>query len=95
MFDPSQMIRRSPDLVFAEIDDEAVAMSAAKGVCYGLDSIGLRVLQLTDNGGASLGAICAELVAEYAVDDQTCARDVSDLVADLEAEGLVRLERTV
>lgn len=82
---------RSSDLVFAEVDGEAVAMSAAKGVCYGLDGIGLRVLQLID-GKASVGQICARLEAEYEVDDETCTRDVSDLLASLVAEGLVTLE---
>jgi hypothetical protein len=87
----AEAVIRSRDLVFAEVDGEAVAMSAAKGVCYGLDAIGLRVLQLID-GQASVGEICARLEGEYEVDAETCARDVTDLLANLAAEGLVTLE---
>jgi hypothetical protein len=87
----ADVVIHSSDLVFAEVDGEAVAMSAAKGVCYGLDAIGLRVLQLID-GEASVGEICARLETEYEVDQETCVRDVSDLLANLVAEGLVTLE---
>lgn len=92
MIDNAQRVRRGEDLIFAEVDGEAVAMSAAKGLCFGLDDIGLRVLQMIDRE-MSVTAICAQLVVEYDVDEQTCRRDVADLLARLEAEGLVKLDR--
>jgi len=86
-------IERCGDLIFAEVDGEAVALSASQGVCYGLDSIGLRVLQLIDTP-ATIAVLCGRLAAEYDVDDDTCQRDVIDLLAQLEAEGLVAVDRT-
>lgn len=91
MLDSTERVRRGDDLIFAEVDGEAVAMSAAKGLCFGLDAIGLRVLQMVDQE-MSVEAICAQLVSEYDVDGPTCERDIKDLLASLEAEGLVTLE---
>jgi hypothetical protein len=89
---PKDMIARSHDLVFAEVDGEAVALSAAQGTCYGLDTIGLRVLQLIDPP-ATVSDICRRLTAEYEVDAATCETDTINLLKELEIEGLVVVEQ--
>lgn len=88
----SDVISRDGDLVFAEVDGEAVALNAARGLCYGLDGVGLRLLQLIDSP-ATLAEICARLTAEYDVDSSTCEQDVADLIDNLAAEGLVIAQR--
>lgn len=88
------MISRDGNLIFAEVHGEAVALNAARGVCYGLDGVGLRVLQLIDPP-ATLAEICARLNAEYEVDPSTCEQDVADLIDNLAAEGLVIVQRDV
>lgn len=90
----SDLISRDGDLIFAEVDGEAVALNAARGLCYGLDAVGLRVLQLIDPP-ATLAEVCARLIAEYEVDDATCEQDVADLIDHLMAEGLVKVQRGV
>jgi hypothetical protein len=85
-------VRRGADLIFAEVDGEAVALSAARGACYGLDGVGLRVLQLIDPP-TTVAEICRRLTAEYDVDESTCETDIVDLLEDLETEGLVKVER--
>lgn len=82
------VISRDGDLIFAEIGGEAVALNAARGLCYGLDSVGLRVLQLIEQP-ATLAEICERLMAEYEVAPSTCEQDVADLIDKLAAEGLV------
>jgi hypothetical protein len=88
----TDVVGRSQDLVFAEVDGEAVALSAAQGTCYGLDGIGLRVLQLIDPP-TTIGEICQRLTAEYDVDASTCETDTVNLLKELEIEGLVVVER--
>lgn len=88
----ADLVGRSQDLVFAEVDGEAVALSAAQGTCYGLDGIGLRVLQLIDPP-TTIGEICRRLTAEYDVDLATCETDTVNLLEELETEGLVVIER--
>jgi len=86
------LVRRSADLIFAEVDGEAVALSASKGVCYGLDGVGLRVLQFIETP-ATIEDVCRRLTTEYDVDVSTCERDIVDLLENLETEGLVVVER--
>lgn len=88
------MIFRDGDLIFAEVDGEAVALNAARGLCYGLDGIGLRVLQLIDPP-ATLAEICVRLTAEFDVDAATCERDVRDLIDEMRKEGLVVVQGAV
>lgn len=88
------VICRDDGLIFAEVDGEAVALNTARGLCYGLDGVGLRVLQLIDPP-ATLAEVCARLTAEYAIDPETCERDVGDLIDTLAAEGLVIVQRDV
>jgi hypothetical protein len=88
----ASIVGHGPDLIFAEVDGEAVALSAARGVCYGLDGIGLRLLQLSDPP-ATIGEIGRALTGEYEVDEETCVRDIANLVSDLESEGLVVVKR--
>lgn len=90
----SDVISQDGDLIFAEVDGEAVALNAARGLCYGLDRVGLRVLQLI-NPPATLADVCTRLIAEFDVDADSCRRDVGDLIDDLAAEGLVIVNRNV
>lgn len=89
---PDDRIARSGDLVFAEIDGEAVALSIPKSACYGLNHVGLRILQFIDTP-TSVNDICERLVTVYEVDPEICERDVIDLLSELEREGLVDIER--
>jgi hypothetical protein len=82
------IVGHGEDLVFAEVDGEAVALSIAQGACYGLDEIGLRILQLIEPP-MTIGEICRRLSAEFDVDEPTCEIDVINLLAELETEGLV------
>jgi hypothetical protein len=86
-----QRVVRTPSALSAEIDGEIVALDVAKGACYGLDRIGSRIWSLISEPIA-IEAVCAILAEAYDVDDATCERDVSDLLAELAVEGLVRLE---
>jgi len=85
-------LKRGADLIFAEVDGEAVALSAARGVCYGLDGVGLRVLQLIEPP-ATIAEVCRRLTSEYEVDDSICQTEIVKLLEDLETEGLVVVER--
>ncbi len=81
---------QSASALAAEIDGEVVALDVDKGVCYGLDPIGSRIWAMLAQP-KSLAAICVAMTDAYDIDDATCERDVGELLADLAAEGLVRL----
>lgn len=65
-----------------------MALDVSRGVCFGLNEVGLRILQMLESP-ASVEDICGDLLAVYEVDRATCEADVVALLADLEAEGLI------
>lgn len=76
-------------VVFQTVDDELVLLDLDSGVYYGLDRVGARIWRLLAEHGEPRRALEA-LIAEYEVAPERAAADLVDLVAELEARGLVR-----
>ena len=83
--------RQAGHLVTGEVNGEVVALDVSGGECYGLNKVGSRVWSLLATP-ASLREICAILVKEYEIDVATCEREVSSLLDDLRAAGLITLQ---
>ena len=79
---------RRDGLIEAEIDDEIVALSIQRGVCYGMNRVASRIWNLLTKP-IRICDLCAALVAAYAVDPEVCKRQVLDLLEELRAEGLI------
>ena len=82
-------IIRCEDLLEADVNGEIVALHIDKGQCYGMNSVASRIWQLLAEP-TSPEQICARLVEEYEVDPAACRADVDALLADLQAEGLIK-----
>lgn len=83
------IVQRVDDgLLTTVVDDELIGMSVENGTCYGLNEVATRIWDLLA-GPRSMGAVCAQLTDEYAIDDATCRREVAALVAALSNAGLV------
>jgi len=78
------------DQVSAELDGEAVILSLADGVYYGLNPVGASVWTLLEQP-RTVGELRDAVVAEYDVDAPTAEADLRALLADLAARGLVEL----
>ena len=83
-------VRISDDAIFRELGDEAVVLDLASGTYFGLNGVALRIWQLIDRFG-SLQAVRDALVNEFDVDAATATRDLSSLVHELSARGLVEI----
>lgn len=89
--DMDSRVRRSGSdrFVYVEVDDELVFMDVGKGTFYSLKEAGIRCWRLIDGGGLTVGALVQGLREEYEVDEETCRRDLSVLLDELAAVGLV------
>jgi hypothetical protein len=78
----------SSGVVFAELDAEAILLNTRTGIYFGLDSVATRIWTLL---GQDLGdeQIHALLCEEYAVDADELWSDLSCLLEQLEANGLI------
>ncbi len=80
--------RQDGDLVTTRIDGELVGMSVEQGACYGFDAVATRLWVLLENP-LTLDALCAQLVAEFEVEDDACHSDVLAFLTELRGEGLI------
>lgn len=85
-------VRISADVIFRDLEGEAVLLDLASGRYFGLNPVGTRVWMLLD-AGATVDGVVAAIAAEFDGDPDEIARDVDDLLAELTARGLVSVER--
>ena len=79
------------DVLFRDLEGEAVILSTESGKYYGLDEVGTRMWNLLSQHGRIEPAYRA-LLAEYDVAEDTLQQDLLDLVDKLIDEGLLRLD---
>lgn len=78
------------DQVSAQLDGEAVVLSLADGVYYGLDPVAASVWTLLEQP-RTVAELRDAVVAEYDVDALTAQADLLQLLRDLATRGLVEL----
>src|SRR5260370_27049396 len=72
----------SKDVLFQELQGEAVLLNLATGVYLGLDPVGTRIWQLME-AHQSLRKVLEAMVAQYEVTEERCAEDLLKLVEQM------------
>jgi hypothetical protein len=90
LIDAKSIISCNSEIRFTPLDDEMLAMDEHAGYCYSLNVSAARIWDLIATP-TSVGSICAELCREFAVDPETCLQDVSDILTEMRAAGLVQV----
>ena len=81
-------VRVNDDVLFQELQGEAVLLNLKSGVYFGLDPVGTRIWQLFAEHEV-LSEVAQAVVAEYDVAEDKCSEDLLKLVDDLEKQELV------
>jgi hypothetical protein len=84
----NQRVRMSEDVLFRELDGEAVLLNLADESYYGLDEVGTR-MWLVLEASESVNAALSQLLSEYDVDPELLKADMLELIAKLKEHGLV------
>ena len=85
----------APDVVYKALPDGAVLFSSESEVYYGLNAVGARVWEQLPPATETVAQVVAALNEHYPdVDADTIAADVTELLADLQRQGLVRARPT-
>ena len=82
------MWKHSPDVVYRDLEGEAVILDLASGTYFGLNEVGTRVWRMIDEG-RDAAEIVDIVAAEYQADRGTIAQDVARLLDDLSARRLI------
>ena len=83
-------VRLSEELVFREVDGEAVILNLASGIYFGLNEVGTRIWNLMQEEG-SLRAVFDAMRKQYEVAPAELAADLLRLVEEMREKGLVRV----
>lgn len=87
-----QSVRIPADVVFRELQGEAVILNLTSSMYFGLDAVGTRVWQLCEAHG-SLNAVWEAMKQEYDAPDETLRGDLLRFIDELLAKGLVTTVR--
>jgi hypothetical protein len=90
-FGPEDRLSRITGLISTELDQETVLMSIDAGAYYGLKGAARSIWEKLENP-TNFSELIDYLVREYRVSRETCASDLQKFLAELEQEGLLRVE---
>ncbi|WP_205480447.1 PqqD family peptide modification chaperone [Sphingomonas arenae] len=80
--------RRNPEVLFGELGEDIVALSVARGLCYGMENVTAEVWSLLEQP-KTRAELCFELMNRYEVDEKRCEKDVFVLLNEMQTEGLI------
>lgn len=83
-------IRIPGNVLFHNLDGEAVLLNLQTGKYFGLDAIGTRIWNLIGELGV-LPAVYRKMLEEYDVDAERLKADLLALIDQLAARGLIQL----
>lgn len=86
------LIKHSADQLSSDLGEEVIILNLRNGVYYGLDGAGALVWSLLATT-RTLAELASAMEAKFTVDADRSLADVTGLVLNLEAEGLVELSR--
>ena len=81
-------VRIQDDVLFQELQGEAVLLNLKTGVYLGLNQIGTRIWQLLQEDGA-LSRVMDVMLQEYEVTEEKLSQDLLNLVGQMEKQGLL------
>ena len=81
---------QSEEILSADLDQEVVLLDAAKGMYYGVDGVGKRIMgYLADP--IAIQQICERIQQHYGVPPEVCHRDTLAFLEQLHAKGIVEI----
>jgi hypothetical protein len=81
-------LRLSPDVLYRDLEGQAVMLDLSSGLYFGLNEVGTRIWTLMAEG-RDISAIVQALAREFDADESTIERDVRDLVDVLRSRNLI------
>ena len=79
------------DVLFREIEGEAVILNLATGIYFGLGQVGTAIWRLMEQG-RRLKDILQSLVKEYEIEENRCREDLLKLTQALHKNNLVEIQ---
>ena len=88
-FSLQDTVRISEDVVFRELDGEAVLLNLDSGIYFGLNEVGTRIWTVLGQDGA-LQSVFDAMKQQYDVVPERLEKDLLELVEQMHSKGLVQ-----
>jgi len=79
---PTSVIQRKMDLLSCQVDDETVLLDTDVGSYFGMNPVASHIWELIATPHTA-AEICKKLLAEYAIDADSCTKQVMAFLAEL------------
>jgi hypothetical protein len=90
-FRPEDKLSRVQEILSTEIDQETILMSIDAGAYYGLKGPAQSIWENLKTP-RTFSDLVDLLVTEYRITPEVCAADLNGFLAEMEREGLLRVE---
>jgi hypothetical protein len=90
-FNPEDKLVRAHEILSTELDQETVLMSIDAGAYYGMGDTARSIWEKLATP-ITFSDLVDALVEEYEVPREACAADLQGFLAEIEREGLLRVE---
>lgn len=90
-FSPEDKLSRTPGMLSTELDQVTVLMSIDAGAYYGMEGPARSIWERLEKP-VTFSDLVDGMVKEYQVSPEICAADLQGFLAEMEREGLLRVE---
>jgi len=91
MMEKDYLIKKNESMVLAELDGQIVMMSIENGEYYGFNEMATIVWGKIESG-IRVSELIENLITEYSVTKEECAKDISELMEYLSSKNIVIIE---
>lgn len=85
------VVKITDDVIFQELEGEAVLLNMQSEIYFGLNGMGTRIWQLLKTHGR-LRSISETILNEYDIDEEQLGNHLCEFIDKLHSKGLVVLE---
>jgi hypothetical protein len=90
-FNPEDKLSRAQEMISTDLDQETILMSIDAGAYYGLKGTAQSIWEHL-KAPLTFSTLVDCLVREYQITPEACATELQQFLAELEREGLLRVE---
>lgn len=84
------VVRKSAGQVSCQINDEVAILDLERSLYFGLEGVGVEIWEALEQP-RSVAELCDRIVASFDVSRKECEKDVLELLASLQNEGLIEI----
>lgn len=90
MIGPSTVFKKSVRQVSCQINEEVAILDLERSLYFGLEGVGVQIWEALEQP-SSVAALCDGISGAFDVSREECEKDVVQLLADLQSEGLIEI----